>query len=81
MATFEIMVKFTDDRELILKSVADYGIQDEHYYVVKNGYKIFINLSEVKYIGRTFDINNEPLRLWLNGNSTKTWTNTSYTWA
>lgn len=62
MGTFEVMVKFTDDTELILEEVTDYGIYEESYYVVKNRYKTFINSSEVKYIGRTFDINNEPIR-------------------
>lgn len=58
MKTYELITKFIDGEELKLKGVSDYGLEDGYWYVTKNGYRIFLNSSEVKYIGRVFDIEN-----------------------
>ena len=56
---FEIMIKFIDGETMILNDVTDYGLTDKGaYYVKKNYYKIFFNHEYVKYIGRSFDLNN-----------------------
>ena len=65
MSVFEIKVIFIDGTEKILSDVADFGYNKDTgvYYAVKNGYKVFFNPSQVMYIGRKFDIDNEP-RKW-----------------
>lgn len=65
MVDNKIKVKFIDDTEMIVADATDYGFNSDcgFYYIVRFGYKIFINPTQVKYIGREFDINNEP-RKW-----------------
>ena len=61
MIVNKIEVQFIDGTELIIEDATDWGFNKDGgiYYISKNGYKIFINPTQVKYIGREFDINNK----------------------
>ena len=58
METYELKARFKDGHEVKLKGVSDYGIKNDFWYAIKNGYKIFFNPDEVVYMGRVFDIEN-----------------------
>ena len=60
-----IKIKFIDNSEMIITEADNYGynIDSQTYYVIRFGCKMFFNPSQVKYIGRESDINNEP-RSW-----------------
>jgi hypothetical protein len=62
--TGNVKIKFIDDSEMVITDADTYGYYSDSqlYYVLRYGYKIFFNPSQVKYIGREFDINNEPRR-------------------
>lgn len=66
MNTSIIKIKFIDNTELVVSDVDDFGYNSDTgvYYVRRFGYRIFFNPKQVKYIGREFDINNEP-RKWI----------------
>lgn len=57
---YELEIKFADGSKMVLSGCSNYEcVQEKNiYYVVKNGYKIFINQDQVVYIGRKFDIEN-----------------------
>ena len=63
---YAVRVKFVDGEILELKDVHEYGQLDgsEDYYISKNGYDIYLNGREIKYIGRIFDIDNKVLQPW-----------------
>ena len=55
----EIKVVFRDGEILIVSGVDNYIAQENYYEIHKNGYRIFLNIDEVKYFGRTFDLNDK----------------------
>ena len=59
-----VKIKFIDGSEMVITDADNYGynIDSQTYYVIRFGAKIFFNPSQVKYIGREFDINNAPRR-------------------
>ena len=58
----EIKVVFRDGEILIVSGVTKYIAQENFYEIQKNGYRIFLNVDEVKYLGRTFDLNNKEVK-------------------
>ena len=58
----EIKVVFRDGEILIVSGVTNYIAQEKFYEIHKNGYRIFLNVDEVKYLGRTFDLNNKEVK-------------------
>lgn len=61
---YNVKIKFIDDSEMVISDAEGYGYNadSQSYYVIRFGYRMFFNASQVKYIGREFDINNEPRR-------------------
>lgn len=56
--TYTVVIQFLDGERLTIKGVSEYISNNNTgtYAVVKNGYKMFFNKKEVKYIARDFDI-------------------------
>lgn len=61
---FNVKIKFVDNSEIVISDANNFGYNKETgvYYVARFGHNIFFNPKQVKYIGREFDINNEPRR-------------------
>ena len=58
----EVEVHFIDGGKITIKEVNSIIPTDGEYRVVKNGYNIFFNKLQVKYIGRVFDIDNQCVK-------------------
>lgn len=58
MTTYNVIIKFIDGEELIVHNVCDvvHDKPSNTYYIKKNGYFQFFNGSQIKYIGREFDL-------------------------
>lgn len=54
-----ITIKFKDGSSVYIDDVSDYVINNNVIKVNKNGYNQFFNFDEVRYIGRTFDLEPE----------------------
>lgn len=54
-----ITIKFKDGSSIYIDDVSDYVINNNVIKVNKNGYNQFFNFDEVRYIGRTFDLEPE----------------------
>lgn len=61
--TMRVRVVFIDGETISFDSVTQYGITDDNvaYYVVRSGYKMFFNINQVKYIGRSSDLDNRQV--------------------
>ena len=58
--TYSVTIVFVDGTMLQIDGASDFGLDGaKTYYVQKNGYNMFFNPTEVKYIGRTFDLSNK----------------------
>ena len=57
--TYTVKIVFVDGETLIIDGASNITLlsKDNAYFVEKNGYRIFFNQEQVKYIGRQFDIN------------------------
>ena len=60
MEKIDVMIAFTDGAVSVIEGATDYFFnqKEKRSYVVKNGYRIFLNTECVKCIGRNFDISN-----------------------
>ena len=58
--TYKVKIVFVDGETLIIDGASNITLlsKDNAYSVEKNGYRIFFNQEQVKYIGRQFDVNN-----------------------
>ena len=58
---YDVTIKFVNRTNKVIKNVSDFGPNNDcnYFYVVKNGYKIFIPRENVLYIGREFDLREE----------------------
>ena len=58
--TYEITICFIDGQIMNINGVTEFGLNttSTQYYVRKNGHAMGFNRDCVKYIGGTFDINN-----------------------
>ena len=61
MPVYDVSIKFVNRTNKIIKKVSDLSFDNECncFYVVKNGYRIFIPSENVLYIGREFDLREE----------------------
>ena len=61
MPVYNVIIKFVDKTDKVIKKVSDLSFDNECncFYVVKNGYRIFIPSENVLYIGREFDLREE----------------------
>lgn len=61
---YDLIIKFVDGEELHLTNVTSYKKFTDNavYSVMKNGYQVFFNCDQVKYIGRWFDITNQEVK-------------------
>lgn len=69
-----ITIKFKDGSSIYIDDVSDYVINNNVIKVNKNGYNQFFNFDEVRYIGRTFDLEPEiydAMKRWDNENKKK----------
>lgn len=69
-----ITIKFKDGSNIYIDDVSDYAINNNVVKVNKNGYNQFFNFDEVRYIGRTFDLEPEiynAMKRWDNENKKK----------
>ena len=58
--SYDVIVKFIDGREKIIKDANGYGYDGVNmFHVEKSGYNIFIPKEMVLYIGRRFDLKDE----------------------
>lgn len=55
----EVKVVFKDGETLVVSGATNYITQENYYEIHKHGYRIFLNFDAVKYIGRTFDLDNK----------------------
>lgn len=57
--TYNVKIVFIDGETLIINDASDITLlsKDNVYSVTKNGYRLFLNQEQIKYIGRQFDIN------------------------
>lgn len=58
--TYELLIIYSDGQEKTINTVSEYGCKSEQniFYYVKNGYRSFIPIAEVKFFGRKFDYEN-----------------------
>ena len=71
-----ITIKFKDGSSIYIDDVSDYAINNNVIKVNKNGYNQFFNFDEVRYIGRTFDLEPEiynAMKRWNNENKKSIW--------
>lgn len=54
-----ITIKFKDGSSIYIDDVSDYAINNNVIKINKNGYNQFFNFDDVRYIGRTFDLEPE----------------------
>lgn len=61
--TMRVRVVFIDGEMISFDSVTQFGITDDNvaYYVARFGHKMFFNINQVKYIGRSFDLDNRQV--------------------
>jgi len=60
MKTFDVVVRFINSEEIIIKNCSAYTLGDNGFIIVgKNEYRMYLNNEQVMYIARKFDIKNE----------------------
>lgn len=61
MPGYDVIIKFVDKTDKVIKKASDFGLNNEcnYFYVVKNGCRIFIPRENVLYIGWEFDLREE----------------------
>lgn len=61
MVTYDVLIKFVDGTTKTILGVNDFvaNRDSECFLIEKNGYRIFIPIERVLYIGRAFDIAEE----------------------
>ena len=59
--TFDLLIIFHDGIRKIIRRASGYGISDsaEYFYYIKNGYRSFVPLNQVRFFGRLFDYEEE----------------------
>jgi hypothetical protein len=57
MTVFNLLIRFKTGEDKVIAKVSNYGICNEKsvFYYEKNGYKSFIPVDSVIFIGREFD--------------------------
>lgn len=64
-AVNDMIVIFKDGHTMEFSDIEDYGSTDDgDYYLTRFGYDIYINSSEVRLIGRKFDVQNQKRGSW-----------------
>ena len=64
-AVNDMIVIFKDGHTMEFSDVEAYGSTDDgDYYLTRFGYDIYINSSEVRLIGRKFDVQNQKRGAW-----------------
>lgn len=61
MVTYDVLIKFVDGNSKTISGVNGFAANTDSqcFIVEKNGYRIFISIERVLYIGRAFDIGEE----------------------
>lgn len=56
----DVKIGFIDGTEKEFTDIDDYRVDENFIMLIRFGYRMFFNSSQVKYIGRKFDIDNRP---------------------
>ena len=58
MAVNDILIEFNNEEKIVIEKCESFTIYPENGYVevIKNGYRAFFNFSQIRYIGRKYDI-------------------------
>ena len=57
---FDLLIIFSDGTEHLVKNVSDYEFifKTQCFTYTKNGYKAYLPMNQVKFLGRAFDFHN-----------------------
>jgi hypothetical protein len=58
MEANDIIIEFNNDKTMVIEKCEAFSVYPEKGYaeVIKNGYRAFFNFSQIRYIGRKYDI-------------------------
>ena len=59
--TYNLLIKYRNGEEHVVEGISEYGIMSNHpdkFYYVKNGFRGFIPVEGVLFIGKEFDYMN-----------------------
>lgn len=58
---YDVLIIFRDGTEKIVKGVTNYDVEEDAkcFVFMKNNYRSFVPIDEVRFFGRRFDYENE----------------------
>ena len=58
---YDLLIIYSDKTRKVIHGVENYGADKDStlFYFIKNGYRSFIPVSQVRFFGRLFDYGNE----------------------
>lgn len=58
--TYDLLIIYSDRTRKVIHDIDTYGVNrdDTLFYYVKNGYRSFIPITQVRFFGRMFDYDN-----------------------
>lgn len=59
--SYDLLIIYSDKTRKVIHSVEDYGADKDNvlFYFIKNGYRSFVPVSQVRFFGRLFDYGDE----------------------
>lgn len=58
--TYDLLIIYSDRTRKVIHNVDTYGVDRDNilFYYIKNGYRSFVPIAQVRFFGRMFDYDN-----------------------